>query len=399
MKIFKQGELKLFKIFYLEALLSSIFVFFPAFMIIYFANIGLSFFQISLITTVLLFFRFIFEIPTGAVADVFGRKLSVLVGLFIAGLAFFSLLFFDNFYYLIIIFAILGFAGTFESGARESWVVDLIKKEKKNNLQQHYFVKIDSITSIGIVLSGILGAFFVKQFGLSSIWFFGGIACFSSFFLLLFAKENFIKRKVKMKDSFRNLVKQSKISIKYVRHHNVLFLFLIATAIIAFASEFNGSLAWVPFLKNLGFPDYAFGYLWSAMGIVGIFAPFISLKSLKKGRERKFILNLIILTILVLSLVIFSKSVFFTFIILLSQLFLSGMSRPVERNYFHKLIKSKLRATVGSVEGMLLVLASLLAMPLTGLSIDSLGAKDTILISALLMIPSVIIFLKIKDEK
>jgi len=307
--------------------------------------------------------------------------------------------FFDNFYFLILIFAILGFAGTFESGARESWVVDLIRKEKKNNLQQDYFVKIDSITSIGLVLSGILGAFFVKQFGLSSIWFFGGIACFSSFFLLLFAKENFIKRKVKIKDSFRNLIKQSRISFRYAKHHNILFLFLIATAIIAFASEFNGTLAWVPFLQNLGFPDYAFGYLWSAMGAVGIFAPFISLKFLKKGQERKFILKIIILTILILILVLFAKNILFAFFILFSQLLLGGMSRPVERNYFHKFIKSKLRATIGSVEGMLLILAGILAMPLTGLSIDYLGARDTILLSALLMIPSVIIFFKIKDRK
>jgi MFS family permease len=399
MKIFQKDELKLLGIFYLEALVSSIFVFFPAFMIIYFVNIGLSFFQISLITTILLLFRFLFEIPTGAIADVFGRKFSVLLGLLIAGITFFFLLFFDSFYSLMIIFAILGFAGTFESGARESWAVDLIKREKKNNLQQHYFIKLDSIASFGLVLSGLIGALVVKNFGLSSIWFFAGIACLISFFLLGFEKEHFVKRKVKIKDSFKDLTKQSKVSINYARHHKVLFLFLIATAFIVFANEFNGSLAWVPFLQNLGFPEHAFGYLWSAMGVMGIFAPFVSLKFLKKGKERKFILTAILLTILFLTLVIFVKSILFAFLIILSQLFFSGMSRPVERSYFHKFIKSKLRATVGSVESMLIGLVALIAMPLAGLSIDYFGARYTILLSALLMIPSAIIFFKIKDGK
>lgn len=131
MKLFKQGELKLLKIFYLEEFLSSVFIFFPAFMIVYFRSLGLSFFQISLITTAILFFRFVFEIPTGAMADLFGRKISVLLGLLIEGFAFLSLLFFDNFSFLILIFSIIGFAESFDSGARESWVVDLIKKKRK----------------------------------------------------------------------------------------------------------------------------------------------------------------------------------------------------------------------------------------------------------------------------
>jgi PAT family beta-lactamase induction signal transducer AmpG len=176
---------------------------------------------------------------------------------------------------------------------------------------------------------------------------------------------------------------------------SVIILALLSATSLPFVSKYLD----VPFLQNLGFPDYAFGYLWSAMGAVGIFAPFISLKFLKKGQERKFILHAIILTILVLILVIFAKSVLFAFMILLFQSCFSGMSRPVERNYFHKFIKNKLRATIGSLEGMLIMLAGLLAMPLTGLSIDYFGAKYTILLSALLMIPSAIIFLKIKEKK
>ena len=73
------------------------------------------------------------------------------------------------------------------------------------------------------------------------------------------------------------------------------------------------------------------------------------------------------------------------------------MSFPAERVYFHRFIKSKLRATIGSVESMLIGLIGIISMPLAGLSVDYLGAKYTILISALLMIPSAIIFFKIKD--
>jgi hypothetical protein len=75
------------------------------------------------------------------------------------------------------------------------------------------------------------------------------------------------------------------------------------------------------------------------------------------------------------------------------------MKSPVERIYFHKFIKGKLRATVGSVESMLIGFIGIISMPLVGLSVDYLGAKYTILISAILMIPAIIIYSKIRENK
>ncbi len=398
MKFFKEGELKLLWPFYLDALISPMFFFMPAFIIIYFRNLGFTLFQISLLTMMMPLFMILFEIPTGAIADVYGRKISVLIGALIEGFAILSIFFLDNFYALLFSFALIGFGSTFNSGAREAWITDLIKKEKKDFLHE-YFAKSGSIDSFGLVISGIIGAFLVKQFDVSIIWIFASISFVVTFILLFFAKEHFVKRKVKIKDSFKNLIKQSKVSVNYARHHSVLYLFFIATALIVFSSQFSSSLAWVPLLQNFGFPEYAFGYLWSAMGIVGIFAPLLSLKFLKKGKERIFILNVIFLSILVLSLVIFVKNILFAFLIILFQIFFGGLSRPVERSYFHKFVKSKLRATVGSIESMILGLVGVLAIPLAGLSVDYFGAKYTILLSAFLLIPSAIIFLKIKEGK
>src|SRR3989344_7895585 len=341
-------------------------------------------------------FMLLFEIPTGAIADIYGRKFSVLLVTAIQGVAIISIFFLHNYYALLFAFAMIGFGSTFNSGAREAWITDLIKKERKDFLHG-YFAKSGSIDCFGLVISGILGAFLVKQFGVSIIWIVAGISFFVTFLLLGFAKEHFVKRDVKIKDSLKNITKQSVTSIKYAKNHPVLFLFLIASAILVFASVFNGDLAWVTFLQGLNFPDYAFGYMWSAMGVVGIFASLISLKLMKKGKERQFILGTIILTIIFLLLILFVKSIAFAFLVLLSSLFFARMGSPVERVYFHKFIKSKLRATVGSVESMLIGFVGIIALPLAGLSIDYFGARYSILLSALLMIPAVIVYLKINE--
>lgn len=396
MKFFKQGELKLLWPFYLDALISPMLFFMPAFIVVYFRDLGLSIFQISILTMTMLLFTILFEIPTGAIADVYGRKFSVLLSAIIEGSALFSIFFLTNYYALLFAFAIAGIGSTFSSGAKEAWVTDLIKKERKDFLHR-YFAKSSSIDSVGLVVSGILGAFLVKHFGLSIIWIVAGMSFLITFLLLGFARENFVKRKVKIKDSFKSVIKQANISVRYARYHTVLFWFLIASIFLVFASEFNEFLVWVPFLQNLGFPDYAFGYMWSAMGFVGVFASLISLKFMKKGGERKFILGIIVSAIIFLFLIIFVQTIAFALLILISFTFLAKMAHPPERVFFHRFIKSKLRATVGSVESMLIGIVAAVALPLAGLSVDHLGPRFTIVIAALLMIPAAIIFLRMKD--
>jgi len=69
-------------------------------------------------------------------------------------------------------------------------------------------------------------------------------------------------------------------------------------------------MSWVTLLQELNLPVHYFGYMWSAMGIIGIFAPLISLKLMKQSKEKKFILIAILLTALSTSMIIFAKTKF-----------------------------------------------------------------------------------------
>lgn len=52
MKLFQKDELKLLWPFYLEALISSMLFFVPAFLIVYFSNIGLTATQMGLLVAI-----------------------------------------------------------------------------------------------------------------------------------------------------------------------------------------------------------------------------------------------------------------------------------------------------------------------------------------------------------
>ena len=72
---------------------------------------------------------------------------------------------------------------------------------------------------------------------------------------------------------------------------------------------------------------------------------------------------------------------------------------PVWMTYFHRFIPSKMRATIGSMEGMLRSLAGVIALPLTGLLVDTIGGRLTIFVSTLLSIPIIILYTRIKEKK
>lgn len=396
MKLFKKGEFKLLWPFYMESLITPLLAFAAAFEILFFNDLGFSFTQIGLIMMMFPLSTLIFELPTGAIADLYGRKASVLIGTLIMGIAMFSVFFLTNFYLILLAFAIMGFGLTFISGAENAWVVDLIKRNKKNYIQE-YFSKKQVFNGVGVFLSGFIGAFFVKLFGVSIIWVAGGLANFVAFSILIFGQEHFIRRKIKIRKSFENINIQTKKSVNYSWKHPVLFSILLAGIIFVFAGEFGGTISWIPFLEDLGFPDYAFGYLWSALGLIGAIAPIVSLKLAKKNKERNFIVLSLIAATIPLFFIVFVSEIVFALGIVFIGAFFFALSQPVEVMYFHKFVVSKLRATVGSFMALVMSIAGIIALPLAGFVVDLIGPRYTIFLSALIMIPGIIIYSRIRE--
>jgi len=397
MKLFEKGELKLLWPFYLTNFLASIFYLLPAFSIVYFINIGLTLTQIGFLIATMPLASLIFEIPTGAIADLYGRKFSVLLGYFLQGVVLLTIFFTKNYYFLLTIFFLSGITTTLPSGSKEAWIFDLIKKKNKKYANK-YFSKIQIFQFSGLALSGILGALFVKQFGISIMWPLSALGCFIGFFILMFSEEIYTKKKSESK-SLIKLWKQSKTSISYSFKHPVLFYLLLSGFFMIISVVFSENLAFIPFLKDLGFPEYAFGYFSTAISLLLVMAPLFAKKLIGKRTELNFLIFATAIGSIIISLVYFVSNYFLALVIILTSTFFYGLKYPIERPYFHKFIPSKMRATIGSFESMLLSLAGLISLPLGGYLVDLIGARGVILISAVLGIPSIIAYLLIKEEK
>ena len=95
---------------------------------------GLTPVQLILVGTALEVSAFVFEVPTGIVADVYSRRLSIIIGYVLMGLGFMVEGFFPAFLPILLAQIIWGLGYTFTSGATQAWISDEVGEEAANKL-------------------------------------------------------------------------------------------------------------------------------------------------------------------------------------------------------------------------------------------------------------------------
>jgi len=95
---------------------------------------GLTSVQLVLVGTALEISAFVFEIPTGVVADSYSRRLSIIIGYVLMGIGFLVEGFFPAFLPILLAQIIWGLGYTFTSGATQAWISDEISEEPANQL-------------------------------------------------------------------------------------------------------------------------------------------------------------------------------------------------------------------------------------------------------------------------
>lgn len=397
MSFFKKGELRLLWPFYLESFVGSLFFFYPIFCIVYFTSIGFSLTQIGFLFSAYGLAALLFEIPTGVIADIYGRKFSTILGYFLTGVLMIGVVFFSNFYIVLFLFFLRGAVGTFSSGADEAWMVDLLKYKKRKDLIIELYNKRHSLISASMLICGILGSIFVKNFGLWIIWPVTGIATILSAVVLSFADEYFTRKKLTIGKRTRQFLSHTKQSIGYSLKHPVLLYLILGSLFICLVNNI-GSVTWIPYLTGIGVKDYWLGYIVSASFILGIFAPFVGKKIKEKtGNYKIFIASFVAVQLLLLLAIFFANWWLLGVVIYCLFLSLFDFYGPALNVFFQHYTPSKLRATIGSFQNSVLQTMQLIIPPLAGFTADKIGPQNTLVISAFFLIPTIIFYLKIKE--
>ena len=126
---------------------------FAASMIYRITVVGMSPLELVLVGTAMELAAFVFEIPTGVVADVYSRRLSILIGSVTIGLAFLLEGLVPLFGAVLLSQVIWGLGYTFTSGASEAWISDEIGEEAAAQA----FVRGAQLGTVGGLLGIVVG--------------------------------------------------------------------------------------------------------------------------------------------------------------------------------------------------------------------------------------------------
>lgn len=116
--------------------------------------------QLLLLGTALELSYFVWQLPTGVLADLLSRRLCVLTGIFIVGLAQIMASLSTSFVNLLIGWAVLGLGAALHDGAQDAWIADELQAEVGDDRMTAIYLRATQLgllaTVAGSLLSGVV---------------------------------------------------------------------------------------------------------------------------------------------------------------------------------------------------------------------------------------------------
>ncbi len=353
-------------------------------------------FQLVLIGTTLELTSFIFEIPTGIVADRYSRKLSVIIGLCLVSIAFILEGVVPLFSAILISQFILGLGDTFTSGADEAWIADELN-EGELDLVLLKGTQIGQIFSIlGIIISTFLGLVIINLPFLIS----GVLFSMLAIFLIFFMEENYFKSSSEI-NSYKQMFNSIKLVKNNIKAKPVLVLMVWITLFYGLYSEGPDRMYTLHLLENIDKINInPFLSISIFVNLVALFLSIIAVEYIKRQLKRTkqmnkvwllFIINILMfITLLLFSLAgqfYISASLYISFYIV------RKINQPVYRAWINQNIEPNIRATVLSTYGQLDSLGQIIGGPIIGYIALKTSTSIGLLVSAIIFAPVIVIYL------
>lgn len=355
--------------FYLASILGGFAVFYNGVDTLFFRHFNLSFEQIGFLVSASLTAVLVCEIPTGAFADIYGKKKSIVLGsLFsLAGLAF--LAFGSTFTAFTIGFVLLGVGRAFRSGAESALLYDWLSSQDR---QHEYAMHQSRLQAAFVGIDIISGSVGFLLFGLNvRIPFIISFAAMALVILVQFTLQEVTKRDISQESAFSIHINQIKEGLRIIYNSRIIIWLVGFTLIYSIANIFFSGTLNLPFLEETkGFTTNQLaimGLIWNTIQTASLF--FVNRFERAFGQFRS-ILTIVIITPLLFIGLLFSNN------FLLSSLFIgvyfSSMSfrEVIIDAYLNERISNEYRATVLSIISMLVSSLAIFVLPLLGSIVD-----------------------------
>lgn len=327
--------------------------------ILFFKENGLSLTEIMTLQGAYSLTVALFEVPSGYLADLFGRKACIVFSTIFSFIGFLFFCFFSGFYYFLIAQILVGFAGSLISGSDSALIYDtLLQTNNKDD-----YAKIEGRN------------YAIGNFSEATAGIFGGFLAVSSIYLPVYVQTAFIFLSIPIaftlvEPEIKNIT-SSKNSLQsiFILVKSTLFESSKLRWLIVYSSAMGVatlSMAWFsqPFFIAIDLPLVLFGIFWALLNFSSGISSYNSHYFSNKFNYKSLIYFSVIMSLsfFLLGFSIISYGLFFIFIIY----FLRGIVTPILRNEINKITSSNIRATVLSVRSFIIRVSFAILAPVLG---------------------------------
>ena len=358
---------------------------------IYLACRGFTLLELGIFEGIFHVTSFLMEVPTGVVADLWGRKISRLCGRAMFFLSLIIMYYSDSSVLQAAGFSFCAIGYNLESGAGEALVYDSMLLSGEKNNYKKVAGKSELILQTAFIISYLAGGYLAVR-SYFAVFFLSAVFALTSFFTAVTFKEPPVRdrktaKNIRIGDIPCSMVKQTKESLAVIKQKPRIAFFIIFSELI-----FTFIISLFFYLQNYwkgeGKSEFYIGivYAVSALtaGITAYNAPGIEKKIGEKG-VLKLMPAALVICLWGISLTGF-KELFYIMTGIIEGILVVAVS-----DYINRLISSETRATVLSFQSMAFSMFMLIIFPAVGwigdnYSLDSAFTSMSVSASFILVI-------------
>ncbi len=364
---------------------------------IYRINVGhLSPFQLVLVGTVLELSVFLFEIPTGVVADSYSRRASLIIGFAIIGVGFAFEGAIARVETILLAQVIWALGYTFTSGATEAWLMD----EAGEARGEHALIRSAQFAPLGSLLGIGCGAG-LAALNLRIPYFVGGagMVLISLALLAAMRETNFTPAPRSERGNFHTAWTTFRNGLGVVRGRHVLILIMLISVGQGLWSEAFDRLWELQFLQHFAFPFRAdlnpviwFGII-NAIGLILGIGVIEVVRRVIRGRDATVLAASLGLSTAAMGVGLATFALAGSFALgvgsYLTVRIIYRMLDPLLVAWLNRGLERHVRATVISMYGQMNAFGQVTGGPVVGLIGSLAGVRAALFVSSLVLIPVV----------
>ncbi|OJX40712.1 MAG: hypothetical protein BGO78_06930 [Chloroflexi bacterium 44-23] len=370
-------------------------------MIYFVTEAGFDPLQMVLIGTTLELSIFLFEIPTGIVADTISRKWSVIIGTFLIGCGFILQSLVIAFPLILLAQVLWGIGYTFTSGALQAWISDEVGENRAAGL----FIKATQWEQAGGLLAIGLSVLTATIFQIWIPMLLGGLGflILGAIMILIMGEFNFHPAQVpptRFWLAIPAMAATVKNGFAVIKLRPVLIRILLVGFFFGLYSEGLDRL-WVPHLiERFHLPDQGqasmigwIGILQAVSLVISFFAAGLIHRYIEKNTGNRGISGLLtflaVLLVGSLALFAFARRIEISFIVLILISVIREMIAPLYTAWVNYRLQSESRATILSLSSQVDAFGQISGGPLVGIMASNTGIQNGLFLSAILLSPVV----------